>query len=255
VTVRPVRVLLIEDDGKIRRFLRMTLESEGITVFEAESGREGLAEAARQQPDLVILDLGLPDMDGVEVIRQLRAWSDVPVVVLSARSAETQKVLALDSGADDYLTKPFGNLELMARLRLHLRRRAVASEKDAVPFFEFGSVKVDLVQRQVTRAGEAVHLTPIEYKLLCALIRKAGKVLTHAHLLREGWGDGHAGNSHYLRIYMGHLRQKLESDPTRPTFIVTETGVGYRFVANELASPSSTVHAKSAPPPPIETST
>jgi two-component system KDP operon response regulator KdpE len=234
VNPRPVRVLLVEDDSKIRRFLRMTLESEGITVLEAETAREGLAEAARQQPDLMILDLGLPDMDGVEVIRQLRAWSDLPVVVLSARSAETQKVLALDSGADDYLTKPFGNLELMARLRLHLRRRAPASENDAVTAFRFGLVDVDLIDRRVTRDGETVHLTPIEYKLLCALIRKPGKVLTHAHLLREAWGDGYAGNTHYLRIYMGHLRQKLENDPARPTHIITETGVGYRLVSAEI---------------------
>lgn len=226
---RPVRVLLIEDDDKIRRFLRMTLESEGIAVLEAVSGSEGLAEIGRQQPDLVILDLGLPDMDGVEVIRQLRGWSEVPVVVLSARSAETQKVLSLDSGADDYLTKPFGNLELMARLRLHLRKRA-ATLGEALPSFQFGQVEVDLVQRRVTRKAETVHLTPIEYKLLCALIRSAGKVLTHTHLLREAWGDGHAGNSHYLRIYMGHLRQKLEDDPARPKYIVTETGVGYRLV-------------------------
>ena len=227
---RPTRVLLIEDDGKIRRFLRMTLESEGIAVLETETGKEGLAEAARQQPDLTILDLGLPDMDGVDVIRQLRAWTEMPIVVLSARSAETQKVLALDSGADDYLTKPFGNLELMARLRLHLRRRAAAPESAAMPCFQFGQVQVDLVERRVTRSGEAVHLTPIEYKLLCALVRRAGKVLTHAQLLREAWGDGYAGNSHYLRIYMGHLRQKLESDPARPRYIVTETGVGYRLV-------------------------
>ena len=230
MTGRAVRVLLIEDDGKIRRFIRMTLENAGITVFEAETGREGLAEAARQNPDLMILDLGLPDMDGIDVIRQLRTWSDVPVVVLSARSSETQKVLALDGGADDYLTKPFGNLELMARLRLHLRRRSV-EENDLIPYFIFGHVEVDLVQRRVTRAGEVVHLTPIEYKLLCALIRRAGKVLTHAHLLREAWGDGHTNNSHYLRVYMGHLRQKLEDEPTRPKFIITETGVGYRLLS------------------------
>jgi two-component system KDP operon response regulator KdpE len=229
MTSRPVRVLLIEDDDKIRRFLRMTLESEGMTTFETESGNEGLAEIARQQPDLVILDLGLPDMDGVDLIRRLRAWSAVPIVVLSARSAESQKVMALDSGADDYLTKPFGNLELMARLRLHLRKRAAAVD-ETIHSCHFGHIDVDLVQRRVTRMAVTVHLTPIEYKLLCALIRNAGKVLTHMHLLREVWGDGHAGNSHYLRIYMGHLRQKLEDDPARPKHIVTETGVGYRLV-------------------------
>lgn len=230
MTPRPPRVLLIEDDDKIRRFLRMTLESAAMTVLEVESGQEGLAEIARQRPDLVILDLGLPDMDGVALIRQLRAWSDVPVVVLSARSAESQKVWALDSGADDYLTKPFGNLELMARLRLHLRRRGATAEHEVLPYFQFGLVEVDLVQRRVSRAGETVHLTPIEYKLLCALIKKAGKVMTHAQLLREAWGEGHAGHGHYLRIYMGHLRQKLEEDAARPRFIVTETGVGYRLV-------------------------
>lgn len=227
---RPVRVLLIEDDSQIRRFLRMTLEGEGIAVLEAESGREGLAEAGRQQPDLVILDLGLPDMDGVELIRQLRSWTAIPIVVLSARSAEAQKVLALDSGADDYLTKPFGNLELMARLRVHLRKRGGAVE-DQGPLFQAGTICVDLAQRRVSRAGAPVHLTPTEYELLCALIRHAGKVLTHSFLLREVWGDGHAGRSHYLRIYMGHLRQKLEEDPARPAFILTETGVGYRLLA------------------------
>jgi two-component system, OmpR family, KDP operon response regulator KdpE len=230
MNARPTRVLLIEDDSQIRRFLRMTLEGEGIAALEAESGREGLEEAARQQPDLVILDLGLPDMDGVAVIRQLRSWSAVPVVVLSARSAEAQKVMALDSGADDYLTKPFGNLELMARLRVHLRKRAAAPSGDAQPVFRSGDVSVDLVQRQVSRAGVPVHLTPTEYDLLCVLVRSAGKVLTHSHLLKEVWGGGHAERSHYLRIYMGHLRQKLEADPARPSFILTETGVGYRLV-------------------------
>jgi two-component system KDP operon response regulator KdpE len=231
MNMRPVRVLLIEDDSQIRRFLRMTLEGEGIAVLEAESGREGLEEAARQQPDLIILDLGLPDMDGVAVIRQLRSWSAVPVVVLSARSAEAQKVMALDSGADDYLTKPFGNLELMARLRVHLRKRLAAPAGEGAPLFQFGSVSVDLVQRQVSRAGAPVHLTPTEYDLLCVLVRNAGKVLTHSHLLKEVWGSGHAERSHYLRIYMGHLRQKLEDDPARPTYILTETGVGYRLLA------------------------
>lgn len=231
MNARPVRVLLVEDDRQIRRFLRMTLEGEGIVVLEAESGREGLEEAARQQPDLVILDLGLPDMDGVAVIRQLRSWTAVPVVVLSARSAEAQKVMALDSGADDYLTKPFGNLELMARLRVHLRKRMAPPASEAAPVFQFGSVTVDLVRRQVSRAAVPVHLTPTEYDLLCVLVRNAGKVLTHSHLLKEVWGAGHAQRSHYLRIYMGHLRQKLEDDPARPAHILTETGVGYRLLA------------------------
>lgn len=230
MTERPVRVLLIEDDSKIRRFLRVMLTAEDMTVLEAETAREGLEEAARQQPDLIILDLGLPDMDGVALIRQLRLWSDTPVVVLSARSAEAQKVLALDTGADDYLTKPFGNLELMARLRLHLRKRRSTISQEPVHHFQFGAVSVDLAGRQVTRDGQTVHLTPTEYALLCTLIKNAGKVLTHAHLLRATWGDGHAGDGHYLRIYMGHLRRKLEADPARPSYILTETGVGYRLV-------------------------
>ncbi len=231
MTPRPVRVLLVEDDSAIRRFLRMTLQGEGIAVLEVESGAEALAEVGRQLPDLVILDLGLPDMDGIEVVRRLRAWTDLPVIVLSARSAETEKVLALDCGADDYLTKPFGSLELLARLRLHLRKRVF--EGGARPaIFEFGRIQVDLSLRRVTRDSNLVHLTPTEYKLLGALIKGAGKVLTHAHLLREVWGDGSARNNHYLRIYMGHLRQKLEENPGRPQFIVTESGIGYRLLSD-----------------------
>lgn len=225
----PIHILLIEDETQIRRFLRMTLEAEGISVTEEASGEQGLLTAQRCRPDLVILDLGLPDIDGVEVIRQLRAWTDMPIVILSARSDEAQKVRALDTGADDYLTKPFGNSELMARIRVHLRKRAVpAPEAGAVPF-AFGDVSVDFAQRRVSRAGQPVHLTPIEFKLLSALVRNAGKVLTHTYLLREVWGAGHAERAHYLRIYMGHLRQKLEHDPARPAHIVTETGVGYRL--------------------------
>lgn len=226
----PPHVILIEDERQIRRFLRMTLESEGIAVTEAETGRHGLTEVGSRHPDLVILDLGLPDMDGVEVIRQLRAWSIVPILILSARSDELQKVRALDAGADDYLTKPFGSPELLARIRAHLRRRFSVSAQSGLPRFEFGDVVIDFSARQVTRAGQVVHLTPLEYKLLAALARNPGKVLTHAWLLREVWGSGHAERSHYLRIYMGHLRQKLEADPTRPTHIVTETGVGYRLI-------------------------
>ncbi|MES2316273.1 MAG: response regulator [Pseudomonadota bacterium] len=222
-------ILLIEDETQIRRFVRMTLEAEGISVSEAASGAQGLLAAQRCRPDLVILDLGLPDVDGVEVIRQLRAWTDMPIVILSARNDEAQKVRALDNGADDYLTKPFGNSELMARIRAHLRRRTAAVPESGVVPFEFGDVSVDFAQRQVNRAGQPVHLTPIEFKLLSALIDNAGKVLTHAYLLREVWGAGHAERSHYLRIYMGHLRQKLEHDPARPAYIITETGVGYRL--------------------------
>ncbi len=227
----PIHIVLIEDEKQIRRFLRMTLEAEGLCVSEAETGTQGLMEVGARRPDLVILDLGLPDMDGVEVIRQLRTWSTFPILVLSARSEETQKVSALDAGADDYLTKPFGSSELMARIRVHLRKRSSDTSETSTPLFHFGEVTVDFLHRRVTRKDEIVHLTPIEYKLLAALIRNAGKVLTHTQLLREVWGTGHAERSHYLRIYMGHLRQKLEADPARPAHIMTETGVGYRLVS------------------------
>lgn len=226
----PVHVVLIEDEKQIRRFLRMTLEAEGISVSEAETGRQGLTEVSVRRPDLLILDLGLPDMDGVEVICQLRTWTALPILVLSARSEEAQKVSALDAGADDYLTKPFGTSELMARIRVHLRKRSNGAPETSMPLFQFGAVTVDFMHRRVTRMNEIVHLTPIEYKLLAALVRNAGKVMTHTQLLREVWGTGHAERSHYLRIYMGHLRQKLEADPARPAHIMTETGVGYRLV-------------------------
>ena len=224
------QIVLIEDERQIRRFLRMTLEAEGLRVYEAETGKQGLSEIGTRHPDLVILDLGLPDMDGVEVIREVRAWSSIPILVLSARSDETQKVRALDAGADDYLTKPFGNPEMLARIRVHLRKREVGVSDANTPIFRFGEVTVDFLHRRVTRNDQLVHLTPIEYKLLSTLIRNTGKVLTHAHLLREVWGPGHAEHGHYLRVYMGHLRQKLEKDPARPAHIFTETGVGYRLV-------------------------
>lgn len=230
----PVRIVLIEDDKQIRRFLRMTLEAEGISVSEADTGKQGLAEAGARHPDLIILDLGLPDMDGVEVIRQLRTWTAVPILVLSARSEEGQKVNALDTGADDYLTKPFGSSELMARIRVHLRKRSNDAPGTATPFFQFGEISVDFLHRRVTRKGEIVHLTPIEFKLLAVLVRNADKVLTHTQLLREGWGTGYAERSHYLRIYMGHLRRKLEVDPARPAHIMTETGVGYRLISHRI---------------------
>lgn len=223
-------IVLIEDEQQIRRFLRMTLEAEGMRVFEAATGKQGLAEISARQPDLIFLDLGLPDMNGVEVIRQLRAWSSIPVLVLSARNDEMQKVEALDAGADDYLTKPFGLPELKARVRVHLRRRANEVVDASPEVFGFGDVTVDFLHRRVTRNEQPVHLTPIEYKLLVTLVRNAGKVLTHTQLLREAWGPGHAEHGHYLRIYMGHLRQKLENDPARPAHIFTETGVGYRLI-------------------------
>jgi two-component system KDP operon response regulator KdpE len=225
-------ILLIEDERQIRRFLRLALQAERMRVSEAETGRDGLAQTMLK-PDLVILDLGLPDMDGVDLIRQLRGWSTVPVIVLSARSEEAKKVEALDAGADDYLTKPFGNRELLARIRAHLRKRRndVGADSDT-PVLSFGAIRLDLARRSVTRDNEPLHLTPIEFRLLATLARHAGKVLTHTQLLREVWGPGHAEHSHYLRVYMGHLRQKIEADPARPAHIITETGVGYRLVGD-----------------------
>jgi two-component system, OmpR family, KDP operon response regulator KdpE len=224
-----VAVVLIEDEKQIRRFVRASLEGEGMVVHDAETGKQGLVEAATRKPDLVIVDLGLPDADGLDVIRELRGWSDLPVIVLSARTQESEKVAALDAGADDYLTKPFGVSELLARIRAQLRRRTRGGANDA-PQVNFGDITVDLGLRQVTRDGALVHLTPIEYRLLATLVRDAGRVLTHRQLLREVWGPSHVESSHYLRIYMAHLRQKLERDPAQPEHIVTETGVGYRLV-------------------------
>lgn len=228
MSLPPIKVLIAEDDRQIRRFLRLTLETEGIVVIEAENGIECISATRRQGPDLVILDLGLPDIDGIEVITALRAWTSVPIVVLSARSAEVEKVAALDSGADDYLTKPFGNLELMARLRVHMRKRSQGAP-GAAPLVRFGDVSVDFALRQVTRAAAPVHLTPTEFRLLSVLLRSPEKVLTHSYLLREVWGTGYAERHHYLRIYMANLRRKLEKNAARPVHITTETGVGYRF--------------------------
>ena len=223
-------ILVVEDEPQIRRFVRSALESEGCHVHEAESAHRGLIEAGTRKPDLVILDLGLPDRDGVEVIRDLRAWTDLPIIVLSARAQEAHKINALDSGADDYLTKPFGVGELMARIRAALRRRATVAAGKEAHEFRFGEVKVDLLKRRVYRLEQEVHLTSIEYRLLTVLIRNAGKVLTHRYLLKEVWGPSQVESSHYLRTYMAHLRQKLESDPAQPKHLITETGVGYRLV-------------------------
>ena len=222
-------VVMVEDEKQIRRFVRTALESEGIRMFEAETGHQGLTEAATRKPDLVILDLGLPDFDGVDFIRELRTWSALPVIVLSARTDEVDKIEALDAGADDYLTKPFGVGELLARVRAALRR--VATGTGGEPMVAFGDVRVDLANRNVLRNGTTVHLTPIEYRLLSLLAGNAGKVLTHRQLLRDVWGPSHVEHSHYLRIYMAQLRQKLEADPARPRHFLTEPGVGYRFVA------------------------
>lgn len=220
-------VVLVEDEKQIRRFVRAALESEGCRVHEAEGGRQGLVEAGTRKPDLVILDLGLPDLDGIEFIRDLRKWSRIPVLVLSARTDETDKIAALDAGADDYLTKPFGVGELLARARAALRRGAT---KAGDPVIQFGDVLVDLANRSVQRDGKTVHLTQIEYRIMAMLAANAGKVLTHRQMLLEVWGPSYVEHSHYLRIYMAQLRQKLETDPTRPKHLVTETGVGYRLV-------------------------
>ena len=228
-------VVLIEDEPQIRRFVRSALEAEGWLVHEADTAKKGLTEAGTRKPDLLVLDLGLPDGDGLDVIRDVRGWSGVPIIVLSARSDEMDKIAALDAGADDYLTKPFGVGELLARVRANLRRPRTASGDGAAheepdPVFRFGEVEVDRQARIVRRKGAEVHLTPIEYRLLCVLIANAGRVLTHRQLLREVWGPSHADQSHYLRIYMGHLRQKLEADPTQPVHLLTETAVGYRLL-------------------------
>jgi two-component system, OmpR family, KDP operon response regulator KdpE len=221
--------ILIEDERQIRRFVRTALEGEGWSVHEAETMREGLTDARSRRPDLIILDLGLPDGDGVQFLHELRGWSKVPVIVLSARVGEQDKIGALDAGADDYLTKPFGVGELLARVRATSRRRLEAGA-DAGSMFEFGDVKIDLSLRTVHKAGAAIHLTPIEFRLLSLLIANAGKVLTHRQILREVWGPAHSEDGHYVRVYMGHLRQKLEDDPAQPKHILTETAVGYRLV-------------------------
>lgn len=223
------KVLLIEDEKTIRRFVRAAVEEEGCVVAEAETLAGGLIEAGVQKPDLLILDLGLPDGNGIDLIRDLRGWSEVPVLILSARSQENDKIDALDAGADDYLTKPFSVGELRARVRALLRRR-LRSGEGATPVVEFGNVTVDLSRRLVLRAGETVHLTPLEYRLLATLLGHPGKVLTQRNLLREIWGPSYIESSHYLRVYVGHLRQKLEDDPTQPRHFLTETGVGYRFL-------------------------
>ena len=220
--------LLIEDERQIRRFVRTAMETEGWQVVEAETMKQGLIDAGTRKPDLVVLDLGLPDGNGIDFIRDFRGWSSVPVIVLSARADETDKIEALDAGADDYLTKPFGVGELLARVRATLRRKA-GSAPGSGGVFRFGDVAVDQVNRVVTRNSVQVHLTPIEYRLLTLLIANAGKVLTHRLLLREVWGPSYVESSHYVRIYVGHLRQKLEADAAQPRHFLTETGVGYRF--------------------------
>jgi two-component system KDP operon response regulator KdpE len=222
-------LLLIEDEPQMRRFLRTALSAQEYRLVEATTAREGLALAASRNPDVILLDLGLPDGDGLDLTRELRGWSRVPIIVLSARGREQDKVSALDLGADDYLTKPFGVEELLARIRVALRH--AASPEAPEPVFEAGHLRVDLVRREVRRGGQVVHLTPTEYKLLTLMIRHAGKVLTHRQLLKEVWGVNYAGQSHYVRVYMAQLRQKLEEDPSRPRLLLTEPAVGYRLRA------------------------
>jgi two-component system KDP operon response regulator KdpE len=223
-------IVLIEDEPQIRRFLRATLTGQGYRLFEAGTAADGLVEVASRQPDVVIIDLGLPDVDGLEVIRRLREWSKVPVIVLSARGQERDKVGALDAGADDYVSKPFSAGELLARLRVALRHAAGAAHEESAAF-TVGELQVDLLRRHVTVAGSEVRLTPIEYKLLATLVRYAGRVVTHQQLLREVWGPTHDDQSHYVRVYMAHLRHKIEAEPARPRYLLTEPGVGYRLAA------------------------
>ncbi|MCM2307409.1 MAG: response regulator [Sulfuritalea sp.] len=227
---RPL-ILLVEDEPQIRRFVCAALEDEG-RVIEAASAAAALEAFSGPGPALAIIDLGLPDRDGVDLIRELRSWTQLPLLVLSARAAEAEKVAALDAGADDYLTKPFGVQELRARVRALLRRQKVGAGETVI---EFGRIRVDRVHRVVTRDGAAIHLTPIEYRLLGVLLANAGRVLTHRQLLQDVWGPGHVERGHYLRIYIGHLRQKLEVEPARPCHLLTETGVGYRFQLQDCA--------------------
>jgi two-component system KDP operon response regulator KdpE len=227
-TVAPT-VLVVDDEPPLVRFLRTTLDAHGWRVIVAASGQEALALAAAHTPDVVLLDLGLPDLDGIEVTRRLRAWTVTPVIVISARGQESDKIQALDAGADDYLTKPFGVGELLARMRVALRNAARGATGQADLVYRCGELTVDLGARRVSVAGREVHLTRTEYKLLALLVKHAGKVVTHRQLLREVWGPGSVERSHYLRVYMGQLRHKLEPEPARPRWLETETGVGYRL--------------------------
>lgn len=225
----PPLILIIEDEPQIRRFLRAALSEVGYRTVEAETGKMGLTHATTQPPDAIILDLGLPDMDGLDVVRQIREWSSVPIIILSARGQEKDKVAALDLGADDYLTKPFGLAELQARIRVALRHTARTGGDGVGATFTVGDLKVDLAARRVFSAHKEVHLTPTEYRLLTTLVKHAGKVLTHSFLLKEVWGPPYAKETHYLRVFMANLRHKLEANPTRPRYLLTEQGVGYRL--------------------------
>jgi len=227
--LKPV-VLVIDDEVQIRRLLQITLEADGYRVIEAAGGQDGLTQAATRRPDVVLLDLGLPDLDGVTVLKRLREWSHVPVIVLSVRDRDEDKIAALDSGADDYVTKPFSTAELLARLRVALRHALPVADN---AIFRTGDLEVDLSSRRVTLKGNEVRLTATEYAMLRPLVRHAGKVLTHRHLLLEAWGPDYVGQTHYLRVYMARLREKLEAVPSRPELLITEPGVGYRLIVKE----------------------
>lgn len=222
-------ILLIEDEPQMRRFLRITLQSQGYRLVEAATAQEGLMQASTRNPDVVLLDLGLPDLDGLEVTKRLREWTQTPIIVISAREQEQDKVRALDAGADDYLTKPFNAGELLARIRVALRHLARQGAGQTEPVFVLHNLRVDLAQRQVFLDDKEVHLTPMEYKLLTVLVRHAGKVITHRQLLKEVWGPAHVNEVQYLRVYMTQLRHKLEADPARPRFLMNEPGIGYRL--------------------------
>jgi len=222
-------ILLIEDEPQMLRLLRIVLKGHGYRLVESSTGQEGIMQAATRVPDLILLDLGLPDIDGLEVTRRVREWSDVPIIVISAREQEQDKIKALDAGADDYLTKPFGAGELMARIRVAMRHKALREAGQHESIFILGNLRVDLARRQVFLNEKEVHLTPIEYKLLTVLIKNAGKVLTHRQLLKEVWGPPYLTETQYLRVYMAQLRHKLEVDPARPSFLINELGVGYRL--------------------------
>ncbi len=226
-------ILLIEDEPQMRRFLRITLQSQGYRLVEAATAQEGLMQATTRNPDVVLLDLGLPDLDGLEVAKRLREWTLTPIIVISAREQEQDKVRALDAGADDYLTKPFNAGELLARIRVALRHLARQSAGQTEPVFVLHNLRVDLAQRQVFLDDREVHLTPMEYKLLTVLVRHAGKVITHRQLLKEVWGPAYVNEVQYLRVYMTQLRHKLEADPARPKIFMNEPGIGYRLKYDE----------------------
>ena len=222
-------VLIVEDDPQLRRFLRTALDAQGYRLVEAETVREALVAATTHNPELILLDIGLPDGDGIDLTRRIREWSRVPVIVISARGREDDKVAALDAGADDYLTKPFGVNELLARIRVSLRHAVAAGASADAPVLEVGPLRLDFARREVTIAGAAVHLTPLEYRLLALLAQNAGRVLTHRQILKEVWGPGAVSETHYLRVFMAQLRRKIEPDPARPRLLLTEPGVGYRM--------------------------